>query len=389
MTIVGKQVFDMTGEALSLGLLGLAEFLPTAILAPFAGSVADRFDRRLIGAVGAFGFALLSASLFFYIATDPNDALPVYGIMFAFGVVRAFQRPAVRALPIDMAPRGLAERVVALSSVSWQSGIIIGPVLAGFLFTVDITLPYAVFGVMFVVSAIAMVAIPSSGVERLTTDRLGASQAISDAFEGLRYIRAAPVVGSAILLDLLAVLLGGAVALLPAIAEERLGVGAVGLGWLRAAVGIGAATVTVGLAIRPVTRHVGVVLLSSVALFGVATLVLGLTTDFVVALVALGVLGGADSVSVFIRATLVPLATPENMRGRVLALESVFIGASNELGAFESGVTASLFGLVGAIMFGGFGTLAVVGGFWFLFPALRHIDRFADARPEFTSDSVV
>ncbi len=381
VTIIGKQVFDMTGNELSLGLLGLAEFLPTAVLAPFAGSVADRIDRRLIGAAGSIGFGLISLGLFLYIGTDPVDAGPIYALMFAFGVVRAFSRPAVRALPIDLAPPALTERVVAFSSVSWQAGVIIGPVLSGFLFAAAVTLPYAVFLGMFLAAGAALFVMPTSGVERLITDGSGPGQAIRDALEGLRFIRQAPIVGAAITLDLFAVLLGGAVALLPAIAEDRLGVGAVGLGWLRAAVGIGAATVTLGLAWRPVSRRVGPVLLGSIAVFGVATIALGLTRSFVVALICLIVLGGADSISVFIRATIVPLATPAAMRGRVLALESVFIGASNELGAFESGVTAAWFGLVGAVVFGGAGTLAVVGAFWFLFPALRHIDRFADARP--------
>ncbi len=381
VTIIGKQVFDMTGNELSLGLLGLAEFLPTAVLAPFSGSIADRFDRRIIGSIGSVAFAAISVALFFYIETGASGVAPIYGLMFTFGLVRAFQRPAVRALPIDLAPLAIVERVVALSSVSWQSGIIIGPVLAGFLFTAAITLPYAVFAVLFFVAGAALIVMPTSGVERLVTENSGATQALRDAMEGLRFIRQAPVVGAAITLDLFAVLLGGAVALLPAIAEDRLGVGAIGLGWLRAAVGIGAATVTLFLAWRPISRRVGPVLLGAIAVFGVATIALGLTTSFVVAMIALVVLGGADSISVFVRATIVPLATPEAMRGRVLALESVFIGASNELGAFESGVTAAWFGLVGAVVFGGAGTLVVVGAFWFLFPALRHIDRFADARP--------
>ncbi len=381
VTIIGKQVFDMTGNELSLGLLGLAEFLPTAVLAPFSGSIADRFDRRLIGAAGSIGFALISLGLFLYISTDPTDANPIYGLMFAFGVVRAFQRPAVRALPIDLAPLAITERVVAFSSVSWQAGIIIGPVLAGFLFAAAVTLPYAVFMGFFLAAGAALVVMPTSGVERLITTDSGPGQAIRDALEGLRFIRQAPVIGAVISLDLFAVLLGGAVALLPAIADERLGVGAIGLGWLRAAVGIGAAAVTLMLAWRPVSRRVGPVMLASIGVFGLATIGLGFTKSFVVAMVCLVVLGGADSVSVFIRATIVPLATPAAMRGRVLALESVFIGASNELGAFESGVTAAWFGLVGAVVFGGAGTLVVVGAFWFLFPTLRHIDRFADARP--------
>lgn len=378
--IVGNQVFDMTGEELSLGLLGLAEFLPTAVLAPFSGSVADRFDRRLVAAVFSIGFTVISLALFAYLQSGATAVFPIYALMFGFGVVRAFQRPAVRALPIDLAPPHLAERVVALSSVSWQAGTIIGPVLGGFLFVVGFTVPYAVFAAMFAAAATALIAIPSAGTERLVS-KGGGVQALRDAMDGLRFIRRAPVVGAAITLDLFAVLLGGAVALLPAIAEKRLGIDEVGLGFLRASVGIGAGLVTLSLAWRPVRRHVGRVLLVAVAIFGLGTIALGLTTNFTVAIVALAVLGGADSVSVFIRSTLVPLATPENMRGRVLALESVFIGASNELGAFESGVTAAFFGLVGAVLFGGVGTLAVVGGFWLFVPALRNIDRFADARP--------
>ena len=202
-----------------------------------------------------------------------------------------------------------------------------------------------------------------------------------DAKEGLKFIRKSPVLFGAISLDLVAVLLGGAVALLPAIAENRLGVGAVGLGWLRAGVGIGATLVAVTLSIRPLKRHIGRSLMTAVAIFGLGTIVLGLTRSFIVAFLALMVLSGADAVSVYIRASLVPLATPEEMRGRVLAVEGVFIGASNELGAVESGLTAAAFGLVGAILFGGFGTLAAVVIWWKFFPALSNVKSFSEVRP--------
>jgi len=213
----------------------------------------------------------------------------------------------------------------------------------------------------------------------------GARQVVRDAFEGLRFIRRTPIVFGAISLDLFAVLFGGVIALLPAIAEERLGVGAVGLGWLRAAVGIGAAGTALTLSIRPLRRHVGRRLLAMVAMFGILTIVLGLTRSFAVAFIALLAAAAVDAVSMFIRASLVPLATPEHMRGRVLAVENVFIGASNELGAFESGVTAALFGLVGAIFFGGAGTLVVVALWWKFFPALRSVDRFEEVRSTTTS----
>ena len=198
------------------------------------------------------------------------------------------------------------------------------------------------------------------------------------ALEGLRFIRRQPVLLGAIALDLFAVLFGGAVALLPAIAEERLGVGNVGYGWLRAAPGVGAVAVTVVLAARPVRRHVGVTLLIVVGLFGAATVVFGLTTSYIVAFLALLVLSSADAVSVFIRATIVPLATPDRMRGRVAAVENVFIGASNELGAFESGVAAALLGVGPAVVLGGVLTLVVVAVWPILFPSLRAIDRFED-----------
>jgi predicted MFS family arabinose efflux permease len=197
-----------------------------------------------------------------------------------------------------------------------------------------------------------------------------------EAVEGVRFVRSQPILLGAISLDLFAVLFGGAVALLPAIAENRLGVGAVGLGLLRAAIGIGAGAVTLFLVVRPVKRRVGRTLLLTVALFGVGTIALGATTNFAVAFVALMVLSGADSVSVFIRSTLVPLVTPPEKRGRVLAVEAVFIGASNELGAFESGVVGQLFGAPVAVVLGGVGTLVVAALWWGLFPALRNVDRF-------------
>jgi predicted MFS family arabinose efflux permease len=198
------------------------------------------------------------------------------------------------------------------------------------------------------------------------------------AFEGLRFIKRTPIVRGAILLDLFAVLFGGAVALLPAIAEERLGVGNVGYGWLRAAPGIGALAMTMVLAVRPPSRRLGKLLYVVVAVFGVGTVVLGVTRSFVVAFIAVLVLSAADAVSVLIRATLVPLATPDDTRGRVMAVEAVFIGASNELGAFSSGVTGQLFGIGPAVVLGGVATLAVVGVWWVRYPALRDVDRFSD-----------
>jgi MFS family permease len=380
ITIIGKQVFDMTGNELDLGLLGLAEFIPVAILSPFTGPLADRKDRRKVFGCALLCEAIVSFLIFFYIATEPTSVYPIFGLMMLFGVARAFATPASRALPIDWAPDDVVERVVALKSVAFQAGIIAGPAAFGFIFVAGRSIPYLAAVCAYVVAALLLLTIGSMPIKRLETS--GTRQAFRDALEGLRFVRSKPVLFGAISLDLIAVLLGGAVALLPAIAEDRLGVGAVGLGWLRAAVGIGATVVAVRLSIRPLKTHIGRSLFVSVGIFGIGTIVLGLTTNFTLAFLALMVLAGADAVSVYIRASLVPLATPERMRGRVLAVEGVFIGASNELGAVESGLTAAAFGLVGAILFGGIGTLAVVVVWWRFFPALRNVERLIDVKPD-------
>ena len=379
ITIIGKQVYDLTGSTLDLGLLGLAEFIPVALLSPFTGTTADRFDRRKVYAAGLAGEAATSFALFLYIRNDPTDVWPIFVLVAAFGVARAFVSPASRALPIDLSPPSVLERVIALRSVAFQLGIITGPVIAGFVFVLGPEYPYVLAMAAFGLAAAMLLLVPKPGTDRLRSVS-GGRQVLRDALEGLRFVRREPVVLGAISLDLFAVLFGSAVALLPAIAEDRLGVGAVGLGWLRAAVGIGAGVTAVALAVRPVRRHIGPVLFAVITVFGVGTILIGLSTSYTVIFVALFVIAAADSISMYIRASLVPLATPENMRGRVLAVENVFIGASNELGAVESGLAAYFLGLVGAVVTGGIGTLVVVALWWRWFPELRAIDRFADVR---------
>ena len=383
ITILGKQVFDMTGRPLYLGLLGLAEFVPAFLLAPISGMVADRFERRLVFAWGLGGEALASIGLYFYVASDPTSVLPIYGLAVAFGTARAFLMAVSRALPVDLAPEGARERMVALNVAGWQAGFIVGPVTFGFAFEVDPALPYLLAAGSSAAAIGLLMLVPSGDVRRAALAAgAGVRAGLAHALEGLRYVRRNRVLLGAISLDLFAVLLGGAMALLPAIAEERLGVGAVGLGWLAAAVGIGASAVMVALSVRPLQRRVGPSLMAAVATFGVGTIVLGLTRSYIVAFAALAVLGGADAVSIFVRGTIVPLATPEEMRGRVLAVEYVFIGGSNELGAFESGVAGALLGVAGAVVFGGVGTLAVVAIWLLWFPELRSIDRFAEVHPD-------
>jgi MFS family permease len=397
--VLGKQVFDLTGSELALGLLGLAEFAPSALLVFVTGPLADRFDRRRIAAIGMVLEALFVLALAVYAGTGPTATLPIFLLVIGYGTARAFAFPASRALPADTVPAERMPWLIARQSISWQMAAIVGPVMGGFLYVVDVRLPYLVAAALLAFAAVAISLVqpiyrgapeavaseavetelgpmalgePTDGVVVTRTRREG----LRDALEGLRFVRSEPVLLGAISLDLVAVLFGGAVALLPAIAEERLGVGAVGLGWLRAAVGIGAGLVTLFIAFKPVTRRVGSTMLIAVAVFGVGTIVLGLTTSYVIAFVALAVLSGADAVSVFIRGTLIPLVTPADKRGRVLAVETVFIGASNELGAFESGVAGQLLGPAAAVVIGGAVTLVIALSWSKIFPALRAVDRF-------------
>lgn len=376
-TVLGKQVYDITGRELDIGLLGLAEFLPAALLVLVTGTVADRYNRKLIGALAIGAEALCSLALMMYALSDPTAVWPLFVIAVLFGVARAFAAPSIRSIPPMVAPNGALPRTIALYSATWTSAAIIGPALGGILYAVDPYVAYAVSaamvgGGMFFILAIRFVNPPAPrdpNIEKVS---------LHTALEGLRFIRRTPILLAAISLDLFAVLFGGAVALLPAIAEERLGVGDVAYGWLRAAPGIGAALMALVLASRPVTRRVGRTLLLVVGIFGVATVVLGVTTSYLVAFIALVVLAGADMISVFIRSTLVPLVTPDDKRGRVMAVENVFIGASNELGAFESGVAAQAFGTQTAVIGGGVATVGIVAVYSVFFPTLRRVDRFEE-----------
>jgi MFS family permease len=423
VTALGKHLYDLTGRDLDLGLLGLAEFLPAVVLVAVTGTVADRFDRRRIVALGLAGELVVAGALAWYAGSGRTETWPIFGLVVVFGCARAFVTPASRAMPPDLAPVGGLPRLIAFNSACFQMALVAGPVLAGFLFVVSPSAPFIACMALAAIGAVAIgfarphrehASAPASltGVDAAalidlgeeyrpaeTLDATGESFAdvtgaaegpvdvhrrsrMHEAFEGLRVIRANPVLLGAISLDLFAVLFGGAVALLPALAENRLGVGAVGLGWLRAATGIGAAAVTVALSVRPVRRHIGRRLYLVVALFGIFTIALGLTRNFAVAFACLLLLSAADSVSVFIRATLVPLVTPSPARGRVMAVEGVFLGASNELGAFESGVAGQVLGTSGAVVLGGAATLGVVGVWVVAFPALGRMDRFPDRPPD-------
>ncbi len=380
-TALGKLVFDATRRELDLGLLGLAEFAPSFLLVLVTGVVADRLDRRLVCVVALAGEVAVSIGLAVSASTDPSGIAAILALAVGFGVARAFHAPSERALkPLVCAPEDLP-RVVALHSMTWQVGAITGPVVAGFLYVWSPFAPFVAAAVLCFAAMVTMwVLRPVSAVAPVTE-----RPTMRHAVEGLVVIRRSPVLLGAISLDLFAVLFGGAVALLPAIAEKRLDVGAVGLGFLRAGIGVGAAVTAVALAARPLHRHVGRRLFVAVSVFGVATIALGATRSYVVAFIALAVLSAADMVSVFVRATIVPLAAPRAALGRVHAVEQVFIGASNELGAFESGVAAAWLGAGAAVVLGGVATLTVVVVWLAVFPALRTIDRFDDLRPSETA----
>ena len=375
-TALGLQAYRITGREADLGWIGLCEFLPAALLVLVTGSVADRLDRKKVALIAISGEVACSVALLAYALGDPTEVWPLFIVAFGYGVARAFQAPATRPMPAMVAPEGGLPRVVALYSATWTGAVILGPAVSGLLFAIHPAAAYGVSTVLMTVAASLIAALHF--VRRPERPADDDKPTFRSAIEGLVFVRRTPILLAAIGLDLFAVLFGGAVALLPVIAEERLNVGEVAFGFLRAAPGVGAAAMAVFLAFRPLRSHVGRGLLAAVFVFGVGTVVLGLTRSYLVAFIALIVLSAADMVSVFIRGSIVPLVTPDEKRGRVMAVENVFIGASNELGAFESGIVAQAIGTPATVVGGGIATVAVVGVWWLGFPALRKVDRFED-----------
>jgi MFS family permease len=377
VTVLGAFVYQISTahRELNLGLLGLAEFLPAALLVLVTGPVADRYDRRRVVQLAVAGEIVVAAALLAYVHAGHTAVAPILGIVFAFGIARAFMSPASRSMPAMIVPPEGLSALIPMYSMTWQLSFIIGPAVGGLLYDVGastaLAVVVAVIGLGLLVT-LFMVPVPPRA------EATSAGNSLRSALEGLVVVREHPLLLGAIALDLFAVLFGGAVALVPAVADQRLGVGGTGQGFLRAASGIGAALTALFLMVRPVRRQVGRKLLVSVAIFGVATIVFGMTHSYAVAFIAMFVVGASDLVSVFVRSTLVPLATPDHVRGRVTAVEAVFIGASNELGAFESGVAGSALGVGPSIVAGGLATLAIVGIWWAKFTALRDVDRFTD-----------
>jgi MFS family permease len=366
---VGWQIYALTHRPLSLGLVGLAQFLPMLLLIFVAGHVADRFDRRRVAAlcqlVEMLGAACLAAGAIRHALTP---AL-IYAVVALLGAARAFEGPCMQALLPSLVPRSLFPRAAALFSSVFQTVTILGPSVGGLLYGIGAPVPFAVCACLFGAAAIGASLIP----RRVPPPREKAS--LAAVFDGLAFIRARPDILGAISLDLFAVLLGGATALLPVYASDILHAGPFTLGLLRAAPAVGALAVSLLLARRPIGRRAGLLMFASVAVFGVATIVFGLSRSLPLSIAALAVLGGADVVSVVVRSSLVQLQTPDEMRGRVSAVNMLFIGTSNQLGEFESGTLAALIGPVPAVVLGGVGTLAVALLWMHLFPTLRRLDR--------------
>lgn len=371
---MGVYVFDITGRELDIALVGLAEFLPTFLLVLWAGALADRLDRRRMAAIGYLAEGAIAIAIAWYVSTGPTSIGPLLGLTLAYGAARGFLNPATRALPANVVARQDLPRLVPALSTVWQLSSVFAPIIVGGLYGIGPTWTFLAIAVLDIVGAITIARVQLHSPQ----DKSAVRPSISTAFEGLKLVRRTPLLLAAIGLDLFAVLLGGVVALAPAIASNLLETGESSAFWMRSAGGAGAAITALFLARTPITRHVGRRLLQAVAVFGILTIAIAFSRSLIITLVLFGGLAAADMVSVFVRATIVPLATPDSLRGRVLAVEAVFIGASNELGAFESGVTAEWFGLAPAIVISGIATIAVVVAFVTLVPDLRNLDRFDD-----------
>jgi hypothetical protein len=369
---VGWQVFLATGNPFDLGLVALSQFLPFIVLILPAGHVADRYDRRRVQLWTYSLAAICAASLLGLALAGVTDTAPIFGVMVLFGIVRAFSQPTSQALLPNLAPPELFPRSVAVNSSLGQVATIAGPALGGALVLLGVEVAYGLSLALLIVGVILVAGLRGGGRSSTSSEPISWETLLS----GVTFVRSRPIVLGSISLDLFAVLFGGATALLPIYAGDILDVGPAGLGAMRAAPAVGAALLAAAVAVRPIRRRVGRWMFGGVAAFGLATIVFGISTSFVVSLAALVVMGAGDMVSVYIRHLLVQLETPDAIRGRVSAVNSVFIGASNELGEFESGITAAWWGVVTAVVVGGAATLAVGLAWTRIFPVLWHLDRF-------------
>lgn len=379
--VLGWQVYDIardayampTGQAaFQLGLVGLAQFLPLLILTPVAGWVVDRVERRSVARFSNLLDLAMVLGLLWATAAQVQSLPLMFALAALHGVARAFLGPAMSSIGPNIVPPAILPKAIALNSIAWQGGAVTGPALGGLLYAVDARLPYLFAAGCLIVSAIAL-----SLIRRVEPPAGERKAPVAEIADGLRYVGRHRFLLGAITVDLFAVLLGGATALLPVFARDVLHVGSSGLGYLRAAPAAGAVLVALVLNIRPLSRNVGVKMLGAVAMFGAATVVFGLSRSFALSMAALMVAGAADMLSVYVRSSLVQLHTPDAMRGRVSAASGLAISASNELGEMQSGTAAALLGPVGAVVFGGVGAIVVAGLWAWMFPELRRARSFA------------
>lgn len=367
---IGWQVYALTNSALALGLIGLAQFLPTALLTFVAGHVADRCDRRRIGQLCQLIEAATAAALAWGSIAGWLTVPEIFAAVTLFGTAAAFESPAGAALLPNVVPEGLLQKGTAISTAAFHAAIISGPAVGGLLYAISPGIPYGIMAVFWLLAAFCSGAIAIAS-------RANAQEppSLSAAFAGVAFIRRNPAILGSISLDLFAVLFGGATALMPIYARDILHTGPWGLGVLRGAPAAGALLMTAVLAQHAIDRRVGRRMFEAVIVFGAATIVFALSQRLWLSLLALMTMGAADTVSMVIRASLVQLATPEEMRGRVSAVNFLFVNTSGQLGEFESGVTAALFGAVPAATLGGIATILVALLWMKLFPALRDVER--------------
>lgn len=382
---VGWQVYEITKRPLDLGLVGLAQFLPGILLFPISGHASDRFERRKVVSVCYAGFAACFALLLVLARPGTNSVTEIYAVLILLGAVRSFNGTASRSILPQLVPEEHFPNAVAWNATTFQAATILGPSFGGLLYAfaektrfLGLRGPSAVYTIATLTALGALIS--TFRIKPEVKARPREPMTFKTVSAGLRFIWREKLILGAISLDLFAVLLGGAVALLPVYAREILRTGPWGLGLLRTAPGVGAAAMAVMLAHRPLRGRSGVALLWAVAGFGVFTIVFALSTNLVLSLAALVLVGASDMISVIIRATLVQLATPDEMRGRVTAVDMIFIGTSNEFGQFESGVTAQWFGTVPAAVLGGVGTLIVIALWSWLFPELRQAGELTSIR---------
>lgn len=375
---IGWQIYDIERTPLALGLVGLCEFLPMFLLTLPAGEIADRFDQRRVLALGQAMMGVCAGLFLLFSLLSPHNAMPFYGVLVLFGAARGFSAPSGQSMLAFLVPPERLAKSIALSSSAFTVAVIAGPALGGFLFAFG---PIATYSLSLFGFAAAASLTTTFGGRRFDRTTVAGVSRLERVIEGVRFVRERPIILGSISLDLFAVLLGGAVALLPVFARDILHVGPMGLGVLRSAPAVGAALTAFALSRWPIARNAGARMFAAVAVFGFATIAFGLSHNFYLSLAALFVTGAADMISVNVRQSLINFATPDPMRGRVGAVSMLFIGASNELGEFESGLTASWFGTVPAVILGGFGTLGVVLLWMWLFPALRTVNKLTDVEP--------